>query len=124
MASDFSVAATASAMAAAQSGPGSAVHTARASFAANLFQAGGIETVTGAPEEFGTSGAAVACICSSDALYEERAADAARVLREAGAVKVWLAGKGTYEGVDDRVHAGCDAIEVLETTLRDLGVNE
>ncbi|MGI5414578.1 methylmalonyl-CoA mutase family protein [Actinomadura luteofluorescens] len=101
-----------------------AVHTARASFAANLFQAGGIETVTGAPEEFGTSGAAVACICSSDALYEERAADAARVLREAGAVKVWLAGKGTYEGVDDRVHAGCDAIEVLETTLRDLGVNE
>jgi methylmalonyl-CoA mutase len=101
-----------------------AVHTARASFAANLFQAGGIETITGAPEEFGTSGAAVACICSSDALYEEGAAEAARVLRDAGAVKVWLAGKGTYEGVDARVHAGCDAIEVLETTLHDLGVNE
>ncbi|MEU9840362.1 methylmalonyl-CoA mutase subunit beta [Actinomadura sp. NPDC048032] len=101
-----------------------AVHTARASFAANLFQAGGIETVTGAPEEFGASGAAVACICSSDALYEERAAEAARVLRDAGAVKVWLAGKGTYEGVDARVHAGCDAVEVLETTLHDLGVNE
>ncbi|GGT97228.1 methylmalonyl-CoA mutase subunit beta [Actinomadura citrea] len=101
-----------------------AAHTARASFAANLFQAGGIETITGAPEEFGTSGAAVACICSSDALYEEGAAEAARVLRDAGAVKVWLAGKGTYEGVDARVHAGCDAIEVLETTLHDLGVNE
>ncbi|MEV4006140.1 methylmalonyl-CoA mutase subunit beta [Actinomadura sp. NPDC049753] len=101
-----------------------AVHTARASFAANLFQAGGIETVTGAPEEFGASGAAVACICSSDALYEEKAAEAARVLRDAGAVKVWLAGKGTYEGVDARVHAGCDAVEVLETTLHDLGVNE
>ncbi|NDU73671.1 methylmalonyl-CoA mutase [Actinomadura sp. DSM 109109] len=101
-----------------------AVHTARASFAANLFQAGGIEPVTGAPEEFGTSGAAVACICSSDAVYEERAAEAARVLRDAGAVKVWLAGKGTYEGVDALVYAGCDAIEVLETTLRDLGVNE
>ncbi|GAA4373303.1 methylmalonyl-CoA mutase family protein [Actinomadura verrucosospora] len=101
-----------------------AVHTARASFAANLFQAGGIETVTGAPEEFGASGAAVACICSSDALYEERAVEAARILRDAGAVKVWLAGKGTYEGVDARVHAGCDAVEVLETTLHDLGVNE
>ncbi len=75
-----------------------AVHTARASFAANLFQAGGIETVTGAPEEFGTSGTTVACVCSSDRLYEEQAADAARILREAGAVKVWLAGKGTYEG--------------------------
>ncbi|MGP4025499.1 methylmalonyl-CoA mutase family protein [Actinomadura sp. 3N407] len=109
-----------------------AVHTARASFAANLFQAGGIETVTGAPEEFGTSGTTVACICSSDGLYGEagsdgatsRAAEAARVLREAGAVKVWLAGKGTYEGVDAGVYAGCDAIEVLETTLHDLGVNE
>jgi methylmalonyl-CoA mutase len=101
-----------------------AVHTARASFAANLFQAGGVETVTGAPEEFGTSGTAVACICSSDRLYQERAAEAARVLKDAGAVKVWLAGKGTYEGVDARVHAGCDAIEALETTLHDLGVNE
>ncbi|WP_433469365.1 methylmalonyl-CoA mutase family protein [Spirillospora sp. CA-128828] len=101
-----------------------AAHTARASFAANLFQAGGIETVGGAPEEFGTSGATVACVCSSDRLYEERAAEAARVLHDAGAVKVWLAGKGTYEGVDAHVYAGCDAIEVLETTLRDLGVNE
>ncbi|NVI88857.1 methylmalonyl-CoA mutase [Actinomadura sp. BRA 177] len=101
-----------------------AVHTARASFAANLFQAGGIETVTGAPEEFGTSGTTVACVCSSDRLYEEQAADAARILREAGAVKVWLAGKGTYEGVDSNVYAGCDAIGVLETTLHDLGVNE
>ncbi|MGI5330071.1 methylmalonyl-CoA mutase family protein [Actinomadura nitritigenes] len=101
-----------------------AVHTARASFAANLFQAGGIETVTGAPEEFAASGTTVACICSSDKLYEEQAAGAARALKDAGAVKVWLAGKGTYEGVDARVHAGCDAIEALETTLHDLGVNE
>ncbi|WP_433235121.1 methylmalonyl-CoA mutase family protein [Actinomadura nitritigenes] len=101
-----------------------AVHTARASFAANLFQAGGIETVAGPPEEFAASGTAVACICSSDKLYEEQAAEAARVLKDAGAVKVWLAGKGTYEGVDARVHAGCDAIEALETTLHDLGVNE
>ncbi|TDD88034.1 methylmalonyl-CoA mutase subunit beta [Actinomadura rubrisoli] len=100
-----------------------AVHTARASFAANLFQAGGIETVTGAPEEFGASGAAVACLCSSDRLYAEEAADAARALKDAGAVKVWLAGKGTYEGVDARVYAGCDAVEALETTLHDLGVN-
>ncbi|WP_067467549.1 methylmalonyl-CoA mutase subunit beta [Actinomadura macra] len=99
-----------------------AVHTARASFAANLFQAGGIETVTGAPEEFGTAGTSVACLCSSDALYTERAVEAARTLRDAGAMKVWLAGRGTYEGVDATLSAGCDAIEVLETTLHDLGV--
>ncbi|WP_030168240.1 methylmalonyl-CoA mutase subunit beta [Spirillospora albida] len=100
-----------------------AAHTARASFAANLFQAGGIATVTGPPEEFAASGAPVACVCGSDKLYGEGAADAARTLREAGAVKVWLAGKGTYEGVDGNVYAGCDAIGVLESTLDDLGVN-
>ena len=43
--------------------------------------------------------------------------------REAGAVRVWLAGKGGYEGVDGNVYAGCDAIDVLNTTLDDLGVN-
>src|SRR5690606_10580836 len=101
-----------------------AAHTARATFAANLFQAGGIETVSGAPEEFADSGTTVACICSSDKVYEEQAEEAARILRRAGAVKVWLAGKGTYEGVDARVYAGCDAVEALETTLRDLGVSE
>ncbi|MGH3239038.1 MAG: cobalamin B12-binding domain-containing protein, partial [Spirillospora sp.] len=101
-----------------------AVHTARASFAANLFQAGGIETVTGPPEEFAASGTTAACLCSSDRIYEERAADAARLLRDAGAVKIWLAGKAVYEGVDTDVYAGCDVIEVLETALRDLGVNE
>ncbi|RSN67195.1 MULTISPECIES: methylmalonyl-CoA mutase subunit beta [Actinomadura] len=99
-----------------------AVHTARASFAANLFQAGGVETVAGPPEEFAASGAPVACVCSSDKVYAERAADAARTLRDAGAKRVWLAGKGTYEGVDANVFAGCDAVEVLETTLHDLGV--
>jgi methylmalonyl-CoA mutase len=100
-----------------------AVHTARASFAANLFQAGGIETVTGEPGEFAASGTAVACLCSSDKLYADQAEDAARALKEAGAVKVWLAGKGSYEGVDARVFAGCDAVTALETTLDDLRVN-
>ncbi|MFC6886010.1 MULTISPECIES: methylmalonyl-CoA mutase subunit beta [Actinomadura] len=101
-----------------------AVHTARASFAANLFQAGGIETVSGPPEEFAASGAKVACLCSSDKLYGEGASAAARTLREAGAVRVWLAGKGSYDGVDDQIFAGCDAVATLETTLHDLGVSE
>ncbi|MCP2340772.1 methylmalonyl-CoA mutase family protein [Actinomadura rupiterrae] len=100
-----------------------AAHTARASFAANLFQAGGVETVSGPPEEFAASGATIACLCSSDKVYEQDAADAARALRDAGAVKVWLAGKGAFDGVDARIFAGCDAVEVLTTTLTDLGVN-
>jgi methylmalonyl-CoA mutase len=98
-----------------------AVHTARRSFAANLFEAGGMETVSGAPEEF-TGG--VACICSSDKLYAAEAAAAAATLRAKGAVKVWLAGKGSFEGVDGNVFAGCNAVEILETTLQDLGVTE
>ncbi|WP_019633449.1 methylmalonyl-CoA mutase subunit beta [Actinomadura atramentaria] len=101
-----------------------AAHTARATFAANLFQAGGIETFAGPPEDFAASGAAVACLCSSDRVYAEEAAAAARTLRDAGAVRVWLAGTGSYDGVDDRVSTGCDAVAVLTTTLRDLGVSE
>ncbi len=100
-----------------------AVHTARATFAANLFAAGGIATVSGAPEEFARAGTTVACICSSDRLYADQAAQAAAVLREAGAEKVWLAGKGEYEGVDATLFAGCDALRVLETTFDDLGVD-
>ncbi len=58
-----------------------AAHTARATFAANLFQAGGIEpvhdpvTVDADVGRRGVrrSGATVACLCSSDALYAEQA---------------------------------------------------
>ncbi|MER6826116.1 methylmalonyl-CoA mutase family protein [Streptosporangium sp. NPDC000563] len=107
-----------------------ASHTARASFAANLFQAGGIATVTGGavtdPGEiaaaFAASGARIACLCSSDRLYAGHAEAVAAALRGAGAVKVWLAGKGDYEGVDGCLYAGCDALGVLRTTFDDLGV--
>ncbi|HEX2312339.1 MAG TPA: methylmalonyl-CoA mutase subunit beta [Thermomonospora sp.] len=101
-----------------------AAHTARVTFAANLFQAGGIETITGEPGDFAAGGAAVACVCSSDRVYAEQAAEAARTLKDAGAVRVWLAGKGSFDGVDANVFAGCDAVETLTTTLRDLGVAE
>ncbi|GLW06702.1 methylmalonyl-CoA mutase [Microtetraspora sp. NBRC 13810] len=108
-----------------------AAHTARASFAANLFGAGGIATVTAGPgtdpaeiaAAFTASGAAVACLCSSDRLYGEHAAAVAAALRDAGALRIWLAGKGHYEGVDANLHAGGDALDVLRTTFDDLGVN-
>ncbi|MFD0477482.1 methylmalonyl-CoA mutase family protein [Nonomuraea thailandensis] len=107
-----------------------AAHTARAAFAANLFQAGGLATETAGPgtdpeqiaTAFAVSGATVACLCSSDKLYAQHATAVAAALRRAGARKVWLAGKGRYEGVDDNLHAGCDVLAVLRETFDDLEV--
>ncbi|MFJ4973846.1 methylmalonyl-CoA mutase family protein [Streptomyces coeruleorubidus] len=99
-----------------------AAHTARLTFASNLFQAGGIEPVTdGAFED---SGATEAVLCSSDALYEEQAEATARTLKAAGARHVFLAGRpGQYAGVDAYVFAGCDAVAVLSATLDRMGVS-
>ena len=102
-------------------GPAGA-YTGRATFASNLFQAGGIEPVTGGT--FEESGATEACLCSSDALYEEQAEPVAAQLRSAGATQVFLAGRpGQYAGVDAYVFAGCDAVAVLTATLDRMGVS-
>jgi len=116
-----------------------AVHTARSSFAANLFQAGGIETplseaaggsrtekpdVGALAEAFRASGADAACICSSDALYAEYGEAAAGALKAAGARYVVLAGRPgdrreAYQsaGVDGFVYLGCDAVAALTAAL-------
>ncbi|MDQ8702595.1 methylmalonyl-CoA mutase subunit beta [Streptomyces sp. LHD-70] len=111
-----------------------AAHTARATFAANLFQAGGVEPVhdpvsidntaaESVAEAFRASGAGVACICSSDALYDEQAEAVAQALQDAGAQRVFLAGKPAERtGVDAHVYAGCDAVAVLTSTLDRMGV--
>jgi methylmalonyl-CoA mutase len=101
--------------------------TARAMFAKNFFEAGGIEAVIHADGDlvagFKASGAKLACLCSSDALYAAQAPDAARALRDAGAT-LYLAGRpGELEpalkeaGLSRFVYAGCDLIEVLSETL-------
>jgi methylmalonyl-CoA mutase len=122
-----------------------AVHTARSSFAANLFQAGGIETplseaaggskteppdIGALTEAFTASGARAACICSSDALYAEHGAAAAAALKEAGARYVMLAGRpGDREeayrsaGVDAFVFVGCDAVAALNAVYDEIGVS-
>ncbi|MFE0106118.1 methylmalonyl-CoA mutase small subunit [Streptomyces sp. NPDC059009] len=107
-----------------------AAHTARATFAANLFMAGGIEPVhdpvsvntASAAEAFAASGASVACVCSSDALYAEQADEVAKALKSAGARQVFLAGRGEYADIDAYVYAGCDAVAVLTSTLDLMGV--
>uniref|UniRef100_A0AAU3H3G2 methylmalonyl-CoA mutase n=1 Tax=Streptomyces sp. NBC_01401 TaxID=2903854 RepID=A0AAU3H3G2_9ACTN len=111
-------------------GPAS-VHTARASFAANLFLSGGIEPVhepasvdaSTAAAAFAASGATAACLCSTGALYAEQADDVVSALRSAGAEQIFLAGRpGEYAGADVHVFAGCDVVAVLSSELDRMGV--
>ncbi|MDT4957597.1 MAG: methylmalonyl-CoA mutase [Pseudonocardiales bacterium] len=109
-----------------------AAHRARVGFAANLFQAGGIEPVVGTGDigdiddivaAFRASGSTVACLCSANRLYADVAAPAAEALRAGGATHIWLAGPpGDVPGVDGYLFTGVDALDVLRTTLDELGV--
>jgi methylmalonyl-CoA mutase len=110
--------------------------TARASFAKNFYEAGGVEAVTndGFKDQaamlaaFKASGTKFACLCSSDKLYETQAADAAKALTAAGAT-VHLAGRGgdheaawRQAGVKTFVFMGCDAVSTLREAHDILGV--
>ena len=102
-----------------------AEHTARASFAANLFQAGGLATPAGdGATGFAEAGTTVACICGTDRSYALGAAALAAELRAAGATTVWLAGKPdpAVDGVDGYVFAGCDALAALRRVHEQLGL--
>jgi len=104
--------------------------TARATWTANAFAAGGLQPVgTGVHENlddliraFQDSGAVLACLVSSDEVYEEQAAAAAKALKGAGARHLWLAGRpGEQEaafagaGIDSYLFAGCDLLALLES---------
>ncbi|RIJ77519.1 methylmalonyl-CoA mutase [Nakamurella silvestris] len=104
-----------------------AAHTARATFAANLLAAGGIEVVrpqvpAGADElvaAFRKAGTTVAAVVGTDADYAEHAPELITALRAAGATWILLAGKprgALADLVDDHVVVGADAITFLTTT--------
>ncbi|HEU5267201.1 MAG TPA: methylmalonyl-CoA mutase subunit beta [Jatrophihabitans sp.] len=95
--------------------------SARAGFAANLFQAGGVRVLTGTVDEFPGG---VACVCGPDRMYADEAVPLVADLRRRGATFVWLAGRGDYAGVDGYLYTGCDALAVLRTTLDALGVGK
>jgi methylmalonyl-CoA mutase len=99
-------------------------HSARAAFAANLFQAGGVDCISGTVEEYRAAETPVACVCGSDKLYAEEGAAAVARLRSTGAQQVLLAGKADVAGVDGKLFTGCDALAVLRSTLETLGVAE
>jgi methylmalonyl-CoA mutase len=111
-----------------------AAFAARAAFAKNLFEAGGIlapmnngfATLGDVVAAFRASDARLACLCSSDALYTERATETAAALKAAGARAVWLAGKPEVAAgvsIDGFVFAGCDALAALGAAHRHLGLN-
>ena len=102
--------------------------SARAMFAKNFYEAGGIETVSndGFKNQaamiaaFKASGAKLACLCSTDTVYAGQAAEAAQALTAAGAT-VHLAGRpGENEadwrqaGVKSFIYMGCDALSTLQ----------
>ncbi len=94
-----------------------AAHSARLAFTRNLFNAGGFRVIVSGPDEFADSGAAVACLCSSDAFYDSAGAAGVETLRSSGASHVWIAGRADVTGVDGHLYAGCDALAALRTTL-------
>ena len=89
-----------------------AAFTPRAAFAENLFGIAGLACTRGEAADFAASGSTVACICSSDALYAEHAADIVAQLEAAGANAIYLAGK-PQAGIDRTIHAGIDARAAL-----------
>jgi methylmalonyl-CoA mutase len=108
--------------------------TARASFAKNFFEAGGIEAVGGEGDgaalvtAFKSADTALACLCSSDKVYEQDASAVAGALQAAGARYIYLAGRpGDREtalratGVQSFIYDGCDALATLRAAYDILG---
>ncbi len=114
-----------------------AQHTARATYAKNFFEAGGIQALGNSgfkdaescAQAFKDSGARIAVLCGGDAQYEEHAEAFARALKAAGVQTLFLAGnpgdkRDAYAaaGVDSFISVGCDVLAILRSTLADLGV--
>lgn len=110
---------------------------ARAAWAKNFFEIGGIEAKGG--EVYGdldatvsawkASGSPLLCLCSSDAVYEDLALEAARRFRSAGADALYIAGKPGARademrraGIANFIYEGCDALAVLNAAHDRLGL--
>jgi len=103
-----------------------AEHTARATFAANLFAAGGVDTViagatTGVDGVLDAyDGSPVVCLCGTDAAYAEIGADLVNALRAAGAKHVVVAGRADI-GADAQAAMALDALAFLRRIRQELG---
>ena len=112
-------------------------HNTRSTWVWNFLAAGGIDGLNSdgykdadaATAAFTKSGASVACLCSSDAIYADQAEAAAKALKAAGATAVLMAGRpGDNEaalkaaGIDGFLFAGQDAIATLQSLHKTLGI--
>lgn len=113
-----------------------AAFTARATFAKNFFEAGGIEAIMNdgfsdndkLRQAYIASKAKLSCICSTDEIYEKHAVEAAKTLHSAGSTLICLAGRpGEHEdawtraGITTFIFAGCDTLQVLSQALDEAG---
>ncbi|MFI5015088.1 MAG: methylmalonyl-CoA mutase family protein [Hyphomicrobiales bacterium] len=114
---------------------GAASFTPRRLFAKSLFEGGGIEaaendtpaTSSGIVDAFRSSAASLACLCSSDEVYAQQGLEVARLLKEAGAARLAVAGRPgdlaePFAGapIDLFVFAGCEALRILTGLYDDL----
>jgi methylmalonyl-CoA mutase len=111
-----------------------AEHNIRATFAANLLAAGGIEAINPGPVDAPGVAAAVAeagsptvaVICGTDKRYHDEAADVVEAARGAGVSRVCLAGPeqalgDTADRPDEFLTAKVNAVEALSNLLTRLG---
>jgi methylmalonyl-CoA mutase len=102
-----------------------------------LFEAGGIAAVANdgfaslddMVAAFKASGAALACLCSSDEVYAQEAGEAAKALHDAGAKHIFLAGRPgereaalTAAGIGSFIFVGTDVLATLKAAHEVLGI--
>jgi methylmalonyl-CoA mutase len=112
--------------------------TARATFAKNFFEAGGIEAITNNGfrrfldlfDAVETSGARLVCLCSSNEVYAKAAGTTAEDLAKLG-MYIYLAGRpGELEdtlkaaSVQSFIYAGCDMLAVLKAAHKLLEIHQ
>ena len=103
-----------------------AAHTARASFATNLFAAAESPSTSPGPPMASsrcsrrTTARRSPCLAGADPTYAEWGADLVAALRDAGASWVIVAGKPGDLGVDDACAMGVDALDFLTRTREKL----
>jgi methylmalonyl-CoA mutase len=111
-------------------------HAARSTWIRNFLAAGGIDVIATEgftdSKDLGTafaeSGATVACLCGPDDEYAALGEAAAGILKQAGAKRVYLAGRPKAQeadlkaaGVDAFIYAGCNMPSVLRDVQAALG---
>ncbi len=115
--------------------------SARANWATNFFASGGIEALptTGFSNSadvgaaFAASGAQAVCLCAADEVYGELGEAVVSLLKTVGARAVYVARRGAATegaleaslraaGVDEFIHARCNAIDVLGSVHEALGI--